>query len=279
MTTSRRRRPLRVALGYLGLAVIVVVFLVPIVWFLALAIRPPSTDFAIPPVLAFKPNLSSLHYTFVMPAVSRTALIASIVEAGVATLIALPLSVLASYGLARYRFRGREAVNLWYLGFLLVPPIVFVIPVYVMMAQLHLVGTYWSIIIAFQSFSIPLGVMLLRSFIEDIPFALEESAMIDGANRLTALLRVTLPVAAPGVVVAGIFIFVFCWNNLLFPVALASGSSVPLSLQSMSFFATTGISWNYIAATASVTMLVPMVLFLAFRGFIVQGLSFGAIKG
>lgn len=272
------RRLGRVLLHLLLIAVLVM-FLAPIVWILLLAIRPASAGESNPFNLLFTPDLSAFSYVFGNPGVGRDALISSIIQSAAATAIALPLAILACYGLTRFRYRGRSALSMWYLGLMLAPPVIFVIPLFVVLSQIGVIGRDLSVIIAYQTFAIPLAVLLLRSFFEEIPDALEEAAMVDGCNRLQILIRVILPILGPGLVVAGVFVFCFCWNNLIFAMPLTGGPYVPLTVRALGFFATSGISWNYIGATATASMVVPMLLFWIFRKHLVSGLTFGAVKG
>lgn len=255
------------------------VFIGPILWFFLLAIRPDSTNLARPPVIFFKPRLDALKYVFVSPGITRKNLLASIIEASGATLLAMPLALLAAYAFSRFQFSGKKQLEMWYLGLLLAPPMVFLIPYYVIMTRIGWLGTYKGIIAAFQSFAIPLGVWMLRGFIDGIPLELEEAAQVDGATKLGAILRIVVPLASPGIAVAGMFVFVFCWNNVVFPMALAFGDSDPLTVATMSFFATTGVSWNHIAAASVPAMAIPMLVFWSLRKYLVQGLSLGAVKG
>jgi multiple sugar transport system permease protein len=275
-----RRRSFAVrTVQHLLLAAIVVVFLGPVVWFFLLAIRPVDTDFTIPPVLLFKPTLQAFAYTFLDPGINRSNIGSSLIQAGGATLIALPLIVLAAYGFSRFKFPGNRPLFFWYLGLLLSPPIIFLMPYYLLMARVGLLGTHAAVILVYQTFAIPLGVWLLKGFIDDIPVDIEEAAMVDGAGRLRILQSVTLPLAAPGLIVTGMFVFVFSWNNAIFPLVLTNQRTAPLPIGTLSFFATAGITWNYIAATSVVTMLPPMIIFLLLRGYVAKGLSFGALKG
>lgn len=268
----------RILLGAL-LVLVTLVFAAPILWLLLLAIRPSEVTNEHPLSLAFTPDLSAFKAVFGSGRPGTASLVASVIQSAGATIVAVPLAILAAYGLTRFRYRGRGVLGGWYLGLMLAPPVVFVIPLFILLAQIEVIGTHWGVIIAFQTFAIPLGVLLLRSFFEELPIELEESAMIDGASRGRILVSVLLPLLRPGLLVAAIFVFCFCWNNLLFTMPLTGGDTVPLTVRSLSFFATSGISWSYIGATAVVSMIVPMLLFFAFRRHIVSGLTFGAVKG
>jgi multiple sugar transport system permease protein len=102
---------------------------------------------------------------------------------------------------------------------------------------------------------------------------------VDGANWWEALRFITLPLTVPGIIVTSMFAFVFSWNNAVFPLVLSNQRTATLPIGTLSYFATTGVTWNYIAATAIITMLPPMIIFLALGRYIVRGLTFGAVKG
>lgn len=265
------------ALQYVALVAVAIAAIGPILWLVLLAIRPAGVSN--PLDLHFTPDWSAFKELFGAYGAGQSALIASAIQAGLATLISVPLAIAACYGLTRFRYRGREALGMAYLGMMLAPPMVLVIPLFVVLAQAHLAGGDWGVIAAYQTFAIPFGVLLLRGFFEDVPVEIEEAAMVDGCSRLGILVRIFLRLVAPGLVVASTFVFCLCWNNLLFAMPLTSGASVPLTVTTLSFFTTSGISWNYIGATATVSAVIPMILFLIFRKHIVAGLTFGAVEG
>jgi multiple sugar transport system permease protein len=255
------------------------VFAVPVLWLLVLAIRPSEITVASPLDFSFVPDLGAFAYVFGPGGPGMAGLVSSVIQSLGATVVAVPLATLACYGLTRFAYRGRQFIGAWYLGLMLAPPVVFVIPLFIVLARIGVIGTDLSVVIAFQTFALPLAVLLLRSFFEELPVELEEAAMMDGCSRIRVLWNVLLPVVRPGLLVSAIFVFCFCWNNLLFAMPLTGGETVPLTVRALSFFATSGVSWSYIGATAVVSMLVPMLLFFAFRRHIVSGLTFGAVKG
>jgi multiple sugar transport system permease protein len=274
------RRPTHVQIIlYILLAIVIVVFMTPIVWMLLLSIRPAVTNRNVPPVLLFKPTLKFYRYCFVEPGVSRKYLIASLVISGAATGMSLPFSILAAYAFSRFRFYGRNFLMLYYLGLFLGPPIVFLIPFFLIMSNIGWTEKYQSMIIIFQTFTIPFSVLIMKSFFDEVPPSLEEAAMVDGASRLRALWNVVIPISLPGIIVSAMFAFVFSWNNAIFPMVLSGRLTKPLPVGTLNFFATTGVNWNNIGATSIVTMIPPMVIFLALGKYIVRGLTFGAVKG
>jgi multiple sugar transport system permease protein len=274
------RKPARVQIIlYILLAIVIVVFMLPIIWMILLSIRPAITNRTVPPTLIFKPTLKYFRYCFANPGVSRYYLISSLIISISATLLSLPFSILAAYAFSRFKFRAKNFLLFYYLGLFLGPPIVFLIPFFLLMSKINWTGTYQSMVLIFQTFTIPFSVLIMKSFFDEVPPSLEEAAMVDGASRLVALLKIVLPISLPGIIVSAMFAFVFSWNNAIFPMVLSGSFTKPLPVGTLNFMATTGVSWNNIAATSIVTMLPPMIIFLALGKYIVRGLTFGAIKG
>jgi multiple sugar transport system permease protein len=262
------------------LALVVLVFFIgPIFWFATLAIRPPETFFAMPPVLAFKPDWASLTYAFVDPGYNLPQLRNSVVVAVGAVLLNLPFSLPAAYALSRYRVRGRKNIMLWYLGLLMAPPVAFLIPYSILASSVGLKGTYLSMILILQTITIPFSIWLMKSFIDEVPIEIEEAARVDGASVYTIFSRIVLPLVRPGLVVTSMFAFVFSWNNAAFPLVLSNRSTATLPVGTLNYFGTAGVTWGFIAAAALAAMLPPMAIFLALDRFVVRGLTFGSVKG
>lgn len=269
----------RTILLYLATALVLIFFLGPILWFVALAFRPAGTAFANPPEFVFRPQLDAFVYTLIDPGVNARQLLNSIIVAGGSTLLNIPFALPAAYALSRFNLRWKRNIMLWYIGLLMAPPVVFLIPYFIFMSRLHLNGTYIAMIIMMQTLTIPFSVWLLKGFFDDVPFELEEAAQVDGARWWQALRSITFPLALPGVIVTSMFAFVFSWNNAIFPLVLSNQATATLPIGAMSYIASAGAGWNNIAATAVIAMLPPMIIFLVLGRYIVRGLTFGAVKG
>lgn len=269
----------RTILLYLATVLVLIFFLGPILWFVALAFRPAGTAFANPPEFVFRPQLDAFIYTLIDPGVNARQLLNSIIVAGGSTLLNIPFALPAAYALSRFRLRWKRNIMLWYLGLLMAPPVVFLIPYFIFMSRLRLNGTYLAMIIMMQTLTIPFSVWLLKGFFDEVPFELEEAAQVDGARWWQALRSITFPLALPGVIVTSMFAFVFSWNNAIFPLVLSNQATATLPIGAMSYIASAGAGWNNIAATAVIAMLPPMVIFLVIGRYIVRGLTFGAVKG
>jgi multiple sugar transport system permease protein len=254
-------------------------FVGPILWFMLLAIRPPGTLFARPPILLFPPDWTAFRKTFVDPGTNAPQLLNSLIVAGGAVLLNLPLAVPAAYSLSRFRMRGKKQIMLWYLGLLMAPPIAFLIPYFILMTAMGLSGTYLSMIVSLQTVTIPFSVWLLKSFIDEVSVELEEAARVDGARRHVIVWRIILPLIRPGLIVTSMFAFVFAWNNAAIPLVLGDRATNTLPIGTLGYYGTAGVTWSFIGAAAFVAMLPPMIIFLVLDRYVVRGLTFGSVKG
>lgn len=267
------------ALTYAGGLLFLAVFIGPILWFLALAIRPAETAFAMPPQFTFEPTLNAFRHILVDPGVNGPQVMNSLIVAIGAVVLNLPFSVPAAYALSRFKLRGKKNIMLWYLGLLMAPPIAFLIPYFILITRIGLQGSYFSMVLVLQTMTIPFSVWLMKSFIDEVPAELEEAARVDGARWFTIMWRITLPIVRPGIIVTSMFAFVFAWNNAAFPLVLSARSTATLPIGTLGYFATSGVTWNFIAAAAVLAMIPPMIIFLVFDRYVVRGLTFGSVKG
>jgi multiple sugar transport system permease protein len=275
MRMSNRQKILFYALT----SIVLFLFIGPIFWFTLLAFRHPGETYTLPPTVFFNPTLQSFETTFIDPGNNAPQLMNSLIVSTGTTLLSLPFSLAAAYGLSRFRIRAKKFIMSWYISLLMAPPIVFIIPYFILMTRIGWSGTYQAMIVLLQTITIPFSIWLLKSFIDDVPVELEEAARVDGANRAVMFFRITLPLAMPGIIVTSMFAFVFSWNNVVFPLTLSKQATATLPVGTISFFASTGVYWNQIAATAVVAMLPPMLIFLLLGRYVVRGLTFGAVKG
>ena len=264
---------------YFFLLLTLIIFIGPIVWIFELSIRPPESAFQYPPTLIFKPSLDAFYQVFVSPGIQLKQLFNSILISLGAVVINLPLAFLAAYALSRFPIKRKGLIMGWYLGLLMAPPVVFLIPYFILMNNIGLSGTHLSIILVLQLITIPFSVWLLKSFIDDIPLEIEEAAQIDGAGTWKILRSITFPLCGPGIIVTTMFAFVFAWNNAIFPIVLSVQKTATIQIGAFSYFGASGVQWSLIGAIAVAAMVVPMVIFLVLDKFVVRGLTFGSVKG
>jgi multiple sugar transport system permease protein len=194
--------------------------------------------------------------------------------------VAVPIAILTGYGLCRYKLAGRQAFMLVLLCTQFVPPAMLIIPLFIIFKQLGLLNTLLGLVLINATFELPLTAILMRGFIAGIPFELEEAAMVDGCNRLQGVLRIVLPLLAPGIVAVASFAFVGAWNNLLFALFLVNDQglyTVPVGLSY--FLGEYNVDFAALAAGGVIAVLPVVLIFAVIQRYLVGGLSAGAVKG
>ena len=280
IAAPRRRSP-SASLG-IGVAAIVLVLvcLFPFAWMALSSIKTLPELFTVPPHwLPNAPTLGNYWTVFFNSNIPRYFLNSCIIAGG-ATVVALALAVFASYGFARFEFRGKPYLQTFVLVGQLLPTAAIIVPLFITLRYLHLINTYWGLILVYTIITLPLSVWMLTSYMRGIPVELEEAATIDGASRLGVLLRITLPLAMPGVVAVVVYSFVTCWNEFVFALVFAQDQSVKTLPIGLAEFSTEfNTDWGGVMA-ASMVMTVPVaLLFLVFQRLFVGGLTAGATKG
>lgn len=271
---------LRRTLLYLVVLLVVVVAIFPFLWMLDSSFKKLPELYTVPPTwLPAAPTLGNYAKVLFSSNIPRYFLNSAVISTS-STAIALLIAILASYGLARFRFRGHYATQIFVLAGQLLPTAALIVPLYVVMNALGLINTYLGLIVVYLIMTLPLSVWMLIGYFKAIPIELEEAAIIDGASRLGVLFRVTLPLSLPGIAAILVFDFVTTWNEFIFALSFATDSSVktlPIGLAEFSTQYTT--DWGAVMA-ASVVMTLPIaILFISMQKLFVGGLTAGATKG
>ena len=235
------------------------------------------------PYLQFKPSFGA--WTLIWGEESqmlRKALINSVVVGSISSLIVLILGCLAGYALSRFVFekwKNKDIVT-WILSLRMMPPVVVLIPIFIMMRTLTILDTWRSIILAHILFNLPLAVWLAMDFFNELPKEMEESALIDGCSKWGAFLKIALPLSSSGLVAIYILSFIFSWGEFLFAVALTYNKAVTFPVQITSLFLSTeGLNFPRVSALILVAIVPPMILAIPLSKYLIRGLTFGAIKG
>lgn len=196
-------------------------------------------------------------------------------------LLTLAVSVTAAYAFVRFQFPGRRVMILGMLLVYMLPSIVLLVPLLVIFRTLGMINTYQSLILAETTHAVPFAVWLLTGYFAALPRELEESALVDGCTPFQALLRIVLPLSVPGIVAAGLFVFIASWNNFLFAYMFTSGEDVRTLPVVTRFFVQgeADFHWGIIMASAVMTTLPVALLFLFFQRYLIRGLTAGSVKG
>jgi multiple sugar transport system permease protein/raffinose/stachyose/melibiose transport system permease protein len=274
----------RSGLGSVAIAVsslvLAIVCLFPFAWMALSSIKTLPELYTVPPHwLPLAPTIGNYVNVIFNSNIPRYFLNSVIISVG-STGLALILAIFASYGFARFDFRGKRLLQSLVLIGQLLPTAAIIVPLFITLRYLHLVNTYWGLILVYMIITLPLSVWMLTSYFKALPVELEEAATIDGASRLGILFRITLPLSTPGLVAVVVYAFVTTWNEFIFALCFATDSSVKTLPIGLAEFSTEfNTDWGGVMA-ASMVMTIPVAfLFLFFQNLFVGGLTAGATKG
>ncbi len=259
----------------------VVLSLAPVAWMLSQSIRPASEVFAIPPKWFFSPSLENYRNLFSTAAGSHFARYVgiSLVVTVVTVALVMVASVPAAYVLT---FLPVRRGNRWLVLILIasmLPPIVVVVPLFVLWNDLGLLDSPIALVLTYTAMNIPFTVWLVRGFMVQIPRALYESARVDGAGHLRTLLTVIVPVARSGMAAAAIFVVIWAWNELLFAVIFTTDNHTAPAGIVATLISDRGTNWGQLYAAAT-TVALPIIVFTVIvQRHVVRGFTFGAVKG
>jgi multiple sugar transport system permease protein len=204
----------------------------------------------------------------------------SVTVAVTSTLLATAIGTIGAYGLARLRFLGRAFMSSAVLITYLVPPSILFIPLYAQIRNLGLADSLAGLIAAYPSFTVPFVTWLLMGYFESIPEELEEAAMIDGASRFGAFARIVLPLAAPGVLAAGLYAFTQAWNEFLYALVFITDVKLRTLPVGLSSFITGDVyGWGFLMAGAVLTTLPVIAAYIYLQKYMVEGHTAGGVKG
>jgi ABC-type glycerol-3-phosphate transport system permease component len=257
---------------------IVLAALFPILWMILSSFKPADVVQAIPPIWSFRPTLANYADALVGGASIGALVLHSLVVATLSTLLTLITGLPAAYALTRLRFRRKQFVGNWILSTILFPPVVSAIPVFILVGKLGLTDTYPSLVIPYAAFNLPIIIWMLRSFIEQVPFEIDEAARIDGLSHFGIVRHMILPLVAPGLAAAAILSFLFSWNEFLFALTLTRTFVKTAPVGVMEFTGMYGTQWDDLTAASTIIAAPVLVMTLILRRHIISGLTFGAVK-
>lgn len=274
--TARKRR--QAVLLWLAAIAVTTFFFFPVYWMFASAFKTDAVSATFPPVFAFAPSLDNFAHLFTQADAGK-ALWNSFFIVTIATLLAMMAGTMAAYALARFDINGKNAMAIEILSIRMLPPIVSVIPLFMIARWLGIFDTPWLLIAVYTLTGLPFVVWIMRVFIQDIPQSVEEAAMIDGCGRIEAFWRVTLPLLLPGLAATMVIVFMFAWNEFLLASLLTSADAKTLPVIAANAIKPKAIAFG-LACAAGVIMSMPViVLVLMMQKYLVQGLTLGAVKG
>lgn len=231
------------------------------------------------------PNFTLQNYQTVLDSSKSTALTPYFINSLVITIpaVVLPilLACLAAYAFAWIPFRGRSVLFVAIFALQVVPLQVTLVPLLKIYVKMDLSGTFWAIWLSHTIFGLPLAIFLLHNFIKEVPAELVEAARVDGAGHVTIFFRMMLPILTPALAAFGIYQFLWVWNDLLVALTFAGpgATTAPMTVALFNLTGSRGTAWYLLSAGAFVSMIVPVIVFLALQRYFVRGLLAGSVKG
>lgn len=260
-----------------GIAMLVILF--PLFWMVSVSLKSDMEQFAIPPtLLPVAPTLNSYEKLF--DATNFVTYAFNSLVVGVFT-VALSLAIAspASYALTRFPFLSKPMFSAAVLFIYMFPPILLGVPLFIIFARLGLTNSLFGLVLAHTTFALPFVIWMLRDFFLAIPKDVEDSAMVDGCNRMDVLWRIALPMVRPGLIAAGIFTFILSWNDYIYALILIkSESAKTLSLGISMFLESTSIEPGLMMSSGVLITAPVLVMFMFIQKYLVQGLGAGSVK-
>ena len=289
---SKSSRTIRTLLGW----AVVALFAFPLYYWLTIAFKDGREIFNYPPdVWFFSPTIRNFEEVFgislgfgfgeqreVLPGGGNwrmgPRLWDSIVVAIFSTVLSVSIATLASYALSRMNFAGRHHFVSWILSTRMMPPVAVAIPVFFIYKELSLLDTYTGVVLIHALMNLPLAVLLMKSFFDDIPKEIDESAMVDGASRWLIFRRIILPMVRGGMAATAVLCFIFSWTEFLFVLTLTQTGLKTVPVVSSTFVTSTGTAWGNMAALGAAAMIPAFLFILLVQRHLVRGLTLGSIK-
>jgi multiple sugar transport system permease protein len=280
MDTFLTRRK-NIIMSIISLVVLIAIFF-PIYWMGVTSLKFEKEIFQSPPTF-FPQEINFTSYTAQLEsgdfnmfrAFGNSALISFTCMA-----IVLVLAVPASYGLARFRFRGKKLIVLSFLVTQMLPVSVVLTPLFIVFTKLDLINKYWAPIFADATIGIPFSILILNSYFASIPKELDDAARIDGCNRFAAFIKIFVRIAMPGVIVCGVFSFLYAWGDLAYGLTFIREQTMrPITAGIFNFLGQYGTKWSYLTAFGIVTIIPVTLIFIFMQKYIISGLVAGAVKG
>ncbi|MEU8364204.1 carbohydrate ABC transporter permease [Nonomuraea sp. NPDC048882] len=281
-TRAGRRRPVnrsRVA-AWIAVLVIGLFGLAPVYWLVVTALTPDERAFSFPPSL-IPTEITFEHFARLAENQQLFRYLAnSVIVSVITAILSVIVSAYMAYAFSKFRYRGRKSLMHLVLASQLFPQALLLVTLYAVFSATGLLGSYAALILSFTTFTLPLCVWMLKGIFDTVPSTLMEAAAIDGASRWRTLHTIGLPLAAPGLIAAGLFAFVRAWNDFIFALTLADPErqTLPPGLVH-TYLGEFQTAWPDLMAASFVVSLPVIAAFMFLQRYLVGGLTAGAVKG
>jgi multiple sugar transport system permease protein len=255
-----------------------IISLLPLYWMFTTSFRVSTHIMEMPPKFWPEPATLENYRRLILNASVARWFLNSVIVTGTITIINVVFCTLAGYTLGKKSFPGRSLIFWSIIGMMMVPGQVTLVPLFMLMADLHFVNSYLGLII--PSLFAPFGIFLMKQFIQSLPSELIEAAKIDGAGEISVFARIIFPLSKPGWAALAIFMFVESWNDFLWPLIITNSETMRTLQVGLATLQTRYLTdYSLLLAGAAISSLPMIVLFLAFQSYFVRGITIGSVKG
>ncbi len=272
------RRKLNERILFILIVIGAVICLFPIYEMISTSLKYEVEAFSIPPKWIFTPTLENYGSILTSNNFGRY-FVNSIIVALSTTFFSVIVGALAGYSISRFRYRGKKLIVILTLLLRMIPPVILVIPVFVIWNSIGLANTRIGLVLVYIALNLPFNIWVLQTFISDIPLSLDESATIDGCSDWVVFHKIILPLIAPGLSVAGIFTFRIAWNEYILSLVLTNRYTRTLPVAVSLFLTDTGTEWGKITAIATIIAVPAFIFTFTAAKSLIMGMTAGAVKG
>lgn len=260
---------------YFSALIIIIPVIFPLLWIVMSSFKTQQQITAMPPEWIFTPTIENYKTVFLENDFGKF-LINSTIIAVFATILSLVIGLPAAYTISRY---GQKKLSIFILLARLMPAISFLLPWYIIFSHIKMIDTYSALIATHMLISLPLVVWIMSTFIESIPYELEEAAKIDGCSIHGTFIKIILPLSVPGIVTCSTLNFIYSWNNFIFSLTLSADRTKTLPFAIYNFVSYAEISWGNVMASAVTIIMPAIVITMLLQKYVIKGLTAGAVKG
>ncbi|MEU8819994.1 carbohydrate ABC transporter permease [Actinoplanes sp. NPDC048796] len=261
------------------LTVLAVVMLFPVLWMIETSVKENRDVYAVPAkFLNFDVTLDHYRDVFVASGLS-TAFLNSVIVAGASTVLATVLGVPAAWAYSRFTLKAKKDQLFFILSTRFMPPVVVVIPIFLMYRYIGLIDSALGLILIYTAFNVPFTIWMMKGFVDEVPAEYEDAAMLDGYTRLQAFRKFTLPLLVPGIAATAVFALIFSWNEFVFAIFLTSSDEVRTAPPAIAgLIGGTTVDWGLVAASSVVFALPVLIFAYLVRKHLVAGVTLGAVR-
>lgn len=273
----KRKKYISKVIIHLLLIIFSVISIFPLYWLVTTSLKPSLDVFSVDLLGFFKPSLEN-YKTVLFEDKYPKYLLNSVITSLATVLITMPIGAMAGYAFARLKMKKKDTWFFMILTTRMAPAVTFAVPIYLLMVKIGLIDSTIGLVVVYVFSNLALAIWLTRSFFEDVPKEIEESAMVDGVTRFGAFLRFAVPIASGGLVATAILIFIFSWNEFFFASILTQNAAKTFTVHLTSFFGSKRILWGELAAASTIGAAMPIAFAIMMKKYIIRGLTMGAVK-